>query len=263
MVNNSKRKNLGVNERGPGFQLSVQIAMGLPGEWIRRDYLSSFSQLPDFQPFLPVIHTCIGAPTSMSHSSLFWWVFWIIRNETTERTPESLSSLHVNHLLKTSTAPRAQLTSQAMNQKSEAGGTYQGSELHTLLLELPVLLCITRVFWWQMLREEKHSQFCRPVCVFGEAAGRKVGCRRGKAVFHMVSKDLPGQWWQLGGLQHGLGAVFTDFSSQPLGKLLNLSVSHVFIHKIAYPHLRVVLRLQWVNVCRTLKILPACPPHRE
>ena len=44
-----------------------------------------------------------------------------------------------------------------------------------------------------MLREEKDSQFRWPVCVFGEAAGRKVECRRGKAVFHMASKDLPGQ----------------------------------------------------------------------
>ena len=30
--------------------------MGLLGEWIKKDHICSFSQFPDFQPFLPIMH---------------------------------------------------------------------------------------------------------------------------------------------------------------------------------------------------------------
>ena len=70
MVHTNKYKNSGVNERGPGSQLSVGIARGLPGGWTKRDHISSFSQLPGFQPFFPVMHICVWAPISLTHSSI-------------------------------------------------------------------------------------------------------------------------------------------------------------------------------------------------
>lgn len=268
-VNNSKNKNSGVNEHGPGSQLSVQIAMGLPGEWIRRDHVSSFSQLPGFQPFLPVIHTCIGPPISLSHSSHhIWWVFWIIRNETIERTPKSLQpacepSLGNQYL------PQGPVDKPSCEPRIR--GRRDISRIwapHAALLELPVLFSITRPFWWQTLWEEKDSQFRWPVCVFGGGSWEEGGMQKREGCAPHGFRGSPrasvaARWVRT----RAGGAVFTDFSSQlclwlAVSPRASYLTSLCLIHEIVYPHLRVV-RLQWVNMCKTLKILPACPPHRE
>lgn len=49
---------------------------------------------------------------------------------------------------------------------------------HAALLELPVLFSITRPFWWQMLWEEKDSQFRWPVCVFGGGSWEEGGMQK-------------------------------------------------------------------------------------
>lgn len=52
MVNNNKYQNSGVNELGPGCQLSTGVALSLPGEWIKRDPISllAASRLPTLPP---------------------------------------------------------------------------------------------------------------------------------------------------------------------------------------------------------------------
>lgn len=148
MVHSNKYKNSGVNEHGPGSQLSVEIARGLPGGWTKRDHISSFSQLPDFQPFFPVMHICIGLPSLWpTHPSLFWWVFWIIRNETIERTPKSLSLARMWTISQKPVFPPSPGTKPSYEQKIR--GVRDIMRIlppRPALRELPVLFYINRSF---------------------------------------------------------------------------------------------------------------------